>query len=258
MSPRLRNMLFLVGTVTLGGLGFALLTPQPSTRTMAELRDGGIAEGQKFVLLCPERLTAATKRRINRNQPGQLRPKQTYATVARVAICFGRALPGGGVGSCFRPDGGVAPGLDDGEGEVIVPSLRRDVVGLSEDAGVDDDGGEDTEVDDSWQYSLAGCTHQACASSTSPWANTCQQLNRLWLVAQPCMLPNCFIGDGGAWVDDAVVDCKRREPTMGATDGGMTTRYGGCNTIKAEQAVGSACLPSSCSIVAGDNPYTDL
>ncbi len=202
-------------------------------------------------------MTPATKRRINRNQPGQLRPRQTYATVARVAVCFGRGLPDGGVGSCFRPDGGVAPGLADNEGEVIVPSLRRDVVGLNEDAGTDD-GGEDTEVDDSWQYSLAGCSHQTCASSTSPWANTCGQLNRLWLVLQPCMIPNCWVGDGGAWVDDAVVDCRRREPTMGATDGGMTTRWAGCNVIPAASAVGAACLPSSCSVVAGDNAWENL
>jgi len=34
MNPRLRSMLFVVGTVLLGGVGFTLSTPQPATRTM--------------------------------------------------------------------------------------------------------------------------------------------------------------------------------------------------------------------------------
>jgi hypothetical protein len=261
MNPTLRNLLVAVGTVTVGGIGFALLTPQPASRTMAELRAAGIANGQKFVLACPERLTPATTRRIRANQPGLLRPRQRYATVARVAVCFGKTLADGGTGNCLRPDGGVLPGLSDGEGEIVIPSLRRDVVGLSEDAGVDD-AGEAIEVDDSWQYSLEGCQAFTCATVDqhfpSPWANSCGALNRLWLVPQPCVLPNCFVGDGGAWVDDAVVDCKSTTPTMGATDGGKTTRYAGCNVMPAEQSSGTACLPSSCSVVAGDRPEFDL
>lgn len=255
MNPKLRNMIFLVGTVTLGGLGFALFTPVPAARTMAELRDGGIADGQKFVLVCPERLTPQTVRRINRNQPGQLRPKQRYATVARVAVCFGRTLNDGGVGNCFRPDGGLAPNLNDGEGEVVVPSLRRDLVGAVDDGGIDD-AGEDTSVDDSYQYRLDGCEVKLCTQDAgSPFANQCGQLNRLWLVAQPCVIPNCWVGDGGGWVDDAVVNCKRRNPPPFG-DGGF--RWAGCNVMPASESSGPACLPSSCDVVAGDNPWDSL
>jgi hypothetical protein len=103
MNPKLAAMLVGVGAVA---GGFLLYTPQPSTRTMLELRDAGIAEGQPVVSVCPERLTPQTVRRITRGQPGALRPRQSYATVARVARCFGSdVLDGGPVGNCLRADG---------------------------------------------------------------------------------------------------------------------------------------------------------
>ena len=255
MDSRLRTMLVAVGAVTLGGLGFALFTPQPAARTMSELRDAGIGDGQKLVLECPERLTPNTRRRINRNQPGLLRPRQQYATVARVAVCFGRTLPDGGTGLCFRPDGGVAPLLADNEGEIIIPSLRRDMVGVDNDGGVDD-AGEDTEVDDSLQYQLAGCVQRVCGEVTdSPFAAACGALNRLWLVQQPCMVPDCWTLPDGGWDDSAVVACQWSGP-YGQQDGGP--RWRGCNTGPREWASGPACLPSSCGVVAGDNPWDGL
>jgi len=251
MSERLRNMLFVVGTVLLGGTGFVLLTPQPATRTMAELRDAGITEGQRLVLVCPERLTAQTRRRIVRNQPDALRPKQSYARVARVGVCFS-----GDGGNCIRvADGGVLVT----DGEVIVPSLRRDLSGVDLDAGGADDAGEDVEVDDSLQFRLDDCQHYSCAqydvavdagAMPNPFATRfCAALNRLAAVPAPCALPLCLGTDGG-WDDSAVVDCMAGGP-YGNQDG--SPRWRGCNVVPSQYASGTACVPSECSVVAGDD-----
>jgi hypothetical protein len=217
---------------------------------MAELRDAGIASpaGQKFVLTCPERLTPATKKRINRNQPGLLRPRQSYATVSRVAICFN---PDGG--NCFRPSDGQLR-VGDMQGEVVVPSLRRDMSGTSDDEGADSSG-EDTAVDDSFQYRLDACAVTTCqnADAGGLFSNAvCNNLNRLWAVDAPCRIPLC-LNDAGVWDDNQVVDCRRREPVPFSTDGTTHTRWGGCNAIPKESAIGSACVPVSCEVVAGDS-----
>lgn len=244
MTPKLRSMIFVVGTLALaGGVGLSLSTPVPGTRTMAELRDAGITDGQRFVLTCPERLTPQTKRRINANQPGLLRPKQTYGRVARTAACFN---PDGG--NCFRPSDGLLR-IADGEGEVIVPSLRRDLVGVDLDAGDDSDGGEDG-VDDSWQFRLDDCTVTTCPNfDAGDGSNFCGRLNRLMLVPSPCAIPLCLGGDGG-WDDNAVVDCRGVGP-FGTADGGP--RWRGCNVTPSQYTTGAACVPVECSAVAGDD-----
>lgn len=244
MNTKLRNMIVGVGVFILGGVGFLVSTPQPATRSMAELRDAGITAGQRVVLTCPERLTPRTKRRINDAQPGALRPKQTYARIARVAVCFN---PDGG--NCLRPSDGALR-VSDLEGEIIIPSLRRDVVGLDPDAGEDMDGGEDA-VDDSLQYRNDDCSLTRCSEfDAGDGSAFCQRLNRLMLVASPCAIPNCWTGPNGAWVDDAVVDCRFSGP-YGEQDGGP--RWRGCNTGPASFATGAACVYTECSVVAGDN-----
>lgn len=246
MTPQLRAMLVVAGVVVLGGVSLYLYTPQPSTRTMAELRAAGIANGQKLVLSCPERLTAQTRRRINKVQPGFLRPKQAYAQVARVAECFN---PDGG--NCFSPAG--AARITDGEGIIVVPSLRHDLAGIDLDAGdTVDDAGESTEVDDALQYNPDECVFYRCQDydAGSLFANpVCNTLNRVWAENPPCVIPNCWTLPDGGWKDDAVVDCRATGP-WGLEDGGP--RWSGCNVL--HQAVGTACLPSACSVVAGDNP----
>jgi len=249
MTPKLRAMIAAIGILSLGGVGLYMYTPVPAARTMAELRDAGIASpaGQKFVLTCPERLTQATRNRINRLQPGVLRPRQWYANVSRVAVCFNPDA-----GNCFRPSDGLLR-VGDLQGEVIVPSLRRDMAGASDDAGTDD-AGEDTAVDDAWQFELTNCTVTTCqnADAGGLFSNApCNNLNRLWVVDQPCRIPRC-INDAGVWDDSMVVDCRRRDPTFGATDGGMTTAWRGCNAMPAASAVGAACLPTACGPVAGE------
>jgi hypothetical protein len=249
-------MLVTVGVVVLGGVGVVLYTPQPATRTMAELRDAGITDGQRLVIECPERLTKQTVRRINANQPGLLRPKQSYARVARTARCFN---PDGGV--CFRPSDGLVR-VGNLEGKLVVPSLRHDLTGVDLDAGIDDSTGEGDTVDDSWQYRLDDCRVYTCpqydamvdaGQRTNPFANNfCGALNRLALVPSPCMIPNGWRADGG-WCEEECgqVDCRATGP-LGLPDGGP--RWNGFNVMPREYAVGADCVPVECSVVAGDVP----
>ena len=260
MTSKLRNMLVGVGVFILGGVGVYVYTPQPATRSMAELRDAGIADLQPLVIECPERLTKQTKRRIEAVQPGLLRPSQSYARLARTARCWN---PDGGV--CFRAtDGGARMG--DLVGELIIPSLRRDLTGIDLDASVGlDDGGDSDDVDDSWQYRTDGCDIYGCQQyddlvdagvRPNPFSNrVCNNLNRVMLVPAPCMIPNGWgrAADGG-WCEEECggpVDCRFGGP-YGEADGGP--RWRGFNVGPREYATGAACVPVECSVVAGDVP----
>ena len=277
MNPSLRNMLVGAGVFLLGGIGVYVYTPQPATRSMLELRDAGILDGQPVVIECPERLTAQTKRRIANAQPGQLRPGQSYARIARTARCFSPDA-----GNCFRAADGVAR-IGDLEGELVIPSLRRNLTGVDLDASVADDGGDSGAVDDSLQYDVTGCTVYGCTQyddlidaglRNNPFANRfCNALNRLSLVPSPCMIPNGWSrGADGGWCEETAcldpagpggyracaagdtcggVDCKFTGP-YGLADGGA--RWRGFNVGPREYAVGAACVPVSCSVVAGDVP----
>lgn len=250
-------MLLSVGVFLLGGIGVYVYTPQPATRTMAELKDAGILDGQPVVVECPERLTPQTKRRINANQPGQLRPSQAYAHVARTARCFS---PDGG--NCFRAGDSVAR-ISSLEGHLIIPSLRQNLSGVDLDASVEDvtDGGDSDAVDDSLQHRSDACEVYGCMHyddlvdaglRPNPFSNRyCNALNRVSLVPSPCMLPNCYTRPDGGWDDDAVVDCRGTGP-YGEADGGP--RWRGCNVTPREFSVGPSCLPVECSVVAGDRP----
>lgn len=270
MNPTLRNMLVSVGVVALGGVGFKLYTPQPASRTMAELRDAGIIDGQRIVLTCPERLTAQTKRRINAVQPGALRPKQSYARIARTARCFN---PDGG--NCFRPSDFLVR-VTELEGEVVVPSLRKNLAGVDLDASVGvDDGGDSDDVDDAFQFRLDDCTAQACVdydAGAGLFANPfCNNLNRLVMVPAPCMMPNGWDrGADGGWCEETEclganggtrtcaagdtcgpVDCRCSGP-YGLPDGGP--RWRGFNVCPVQFASGAACVPTECGVSAGDVP----
>jgi hypothetical protein len=250
MNLNLRPMIIAVGTVLLAGVGFRLYTPQPATRSMAELRDAGITDGQRIVVVCPERVTKQTKRRINAVQPGVLRPGQSYAHVARTARCWN---PDGG--NCFRP-ADWAPRVDAGEAEIIIPSLRRNLSGVDLDASVGaDDGGDSDDVDDAFQFRLDDCTTESCATfdAGSVFQNPfCANLNRLMVVPSPCMLPNGWgrAPDGG-WDESGQVDCLCGGP-YGLSDGGA--RWRGFNVCPTQYASGTACVPVECSVSAGDVP----
>lgn len=261
MNAKLRAMMSGIGIAVLGGVSFYLFVPQPATRTMAELRDAGIADGQSLILVCPEKLTPQTRRRINLAQPGFLRPRQLYARVARVAKCFS---PDGG--SCFKPaDWSVR--LADLEGEIVVPSLRQNLNGVDLDASVADvsDGGDSNGVDDSNQYELESCRAERCATYDAgaapgiPWPDTpCAALNRLWAETPPCVLPACWVAPDGGWDSKAgraghpaAPDCRAIGP-RGTADGGP--RWWGCNVLPSDVAVGTQCLPVECSVLGGDSP----
>lgn len=255
MNSKLKAMLASSAVFILGGISYFVATPQPASRSMLELKDAGILDGQRLVIVCPERLTKQTVRRINAKQPGLLRPQQAYAHIARSARCFN---PDGG--NCLRPSDGLAR-VSDLEGELIIPSLRRNLTGIDLDAGVgSDDGGDNDDVDDSFQYANTSCTLLTCTqfddgvtagTYVSPYVNGCLGgLNRLALQPAPCMLPDVWKNspDGG-WVEVGEVDCKGIGP-YGLEDGGP--RWRGYNTTPREYAVGADCLPSACVIVSGD------
>lgn len=255
MNSKLRAMIVSAGVFLLGGVAFVVSTPQPASRTMLELRDAGVLDGQRLVLVCPERLTKQTIRRINAKQPGLLRPGQSYARIARSARCFN---PDGG--NCLRPSDDAA--RTNGEGEVVVPSLRRDLAGIDLDASVgSDDGGDNDDVDDSYQYASTSCELLTCAqfddavdagTRVSPYLSSCLGgLNRLALQPAPCMLPNGWKGADGGWDETGTVDCRFGGP-YAEQDGGP--RWRGFNVGPREFAVGSECIPVECSVVAGDRP----
>ena len=258
MNQNLRNMIVPVGIFVFAGVGIFVYTPQPATRTMAQLRDAGILDGQRGVVECSERLTNQAKRRINANQPGLLRPSQGYGQIARTVRCFN---PDGGL--CFRVSDGLFR-IGSLEGQIIIPSLRRNLSGINLDASVGlNDGGDSDDVDDSWQFSTDSCKLYTCQQydtmvdsgiRPNPFSNAfCGNLNRLMLVPSPCMIPDGRLPDGG-WLDDAPqgqIDCKFNGP-YGLPDGGP--RWRGVNVGPREYAVGSQCLPVECSVVAGDIP----
>lgn len=271
MTPKLRNMLVSVGVFALG-VGVYVYTPQPASRTMLELKDAGILDGQRLVIICPERLTKQTKRRIEAKQPGVLRPSQSYARIARSARCFN---PDGG--NCLRPSDGL-PRIGNLEGELIIPSLRSDLSGVDLDASVgSDDGGDNDDVDDSFQFDVAGCVVLTCTqfddgvlagTYLSPYVNGCLGgLNRLALQQSPCMMPNGWgRGADGGWCEESEclgpracgvgdtcgeVDCKFSGP-YGLADGGP--RWNGFNARPRAFSSGAACVPVECGVAAGDVP----
>jgi hypothetical protein len=220
---------------------------------MAELKAAGINDGQRIVLVCPERLTQRTKKRIQANQPGLLRPKQSYGRIARTAVCFNPDA-----GNCFTANAAFNLRVSELEGEVIVPSLRRDTVGLDPDAGEDADGGEDA-VDDAFQYRLDDCRAERCLSfDAGDGSNFCGRLNRLMLVDPPNMIANCFGLPDGGWDDNAgevghipAPNCRFNGP-YAFPDAGA--RFMGCNSLPRQYAIGNACLPVESGVVAGDVP----
>jgi hypothetical protein len=259
VTPRLRNMLTAVGVFALG-VGVYVFTPQPATRTMLELKDAGILDGQRLVVICPERLTKQTKRRIEANQPGLLRPAQSYALVARSARCFNPDA-----GNCLRPSDGLLR-VGTHEAELIIPSLRADLAGVDLDASVGtDDGGDNDDVDDALQFDVVGCRWLTCTqfddgvtagTYASPYANGCLGgLNRLALQPMPCMLPNGWgRGADGGWCEEECggpVDCRCGGP-FGEADGGP--RWRGFNVCPREHATGAACVPVACGVAQGDVP----
>lgn len=246
MNELMKSRAALIATALVIGVGgvayeFEMWAPTPKTQTMAAMRDAGYGDGQGVVRICPERLTANAKRRIQREQPGFLRPKQAYAVVARAGDCYDR---GGQLLPCFN-----AARLAVRSAQVMLPSLRFDVDG----GELDLDGGED-DADQSTVPRLEDCTFVRCSQFdagdvTVPYANgTVCGGNRMMALKSQCVTPNCWTGPGGEWDPTAVVDCKRNDPFTGAPT------WMGCAPMPPEVSSGSACLPSACVLEVDDPP----
>lgn len=245
MNPRLREMIIIVGMITVGGVTYQLATSHPSTRTMAELKDAGILDCQNSVIVRGEKLTQKARNRINAAQPGVLRPRQQYAQVARTQRC---CSPDGVAVACFDAQGNPRPVTEGGI--IIVASLKL------EDAGVllDDEDGESNEGDES--QSTPGEQIIRCADfdagDPSPFTTPfCSRLNRMMAVPPPCAMPNCWTLADGGWDDTAVVDCLSTVPDL---SGDATPRWRGCNVIPGTHAVGAQCVPVNCAVQSGDSP----
>lgn len=201
---------------------------------------GSLALGQpqtpeKLVVICPERLTLKGKERIAKKQgQGALRQGQRYATVARVAE-----------GRCSLPDGGPVSCLDVGvaaleDGGITIPSHRQP-------QRVDDEAGDD-DFDSSYQLRYDACRLVSCANFSDGPPGFCNRRFGTRIVEPACVVPDCWLADGG-WDDSAVVNCRRRVPEF---DGGTSVRYTGCNVIPKASAVGNRCVPVNCEVVAGE------
>lgn len=223
MTNKLRALLATLGVVVAGGGAYWLQTPLRSVSTSA-LIDAGIADGQPFVLTCPERLSPKLRNRLL--DAGSIRPNQRHARVSRVAVCF---RPDGGSGNCFNVSGGSI--LASRGGSIIVPSLRK----LNGGSAIDDD------ADDS-EPLAEDCTAQRCNEFD---AGTCLQPMRVWAAVPSHVIPDCR--SAGTWNDKhAPVDCRRLLP-----DGG--TRWNGCNAMPRNLAVGTQCLNAPGNVYQGDN-----
>lgn len=247
MNSRLRSMMFVIGSMAIGGTTYLLATRQPPDITMAELRDAGAADERvaRWVAVCPERITTKTRNYLRNNGYGTF-GVGTYHRIARVVWEYGTDA------------GRVA--------------LNASLI-VSLDAGEDVDGGdEDDSTDNSLLYRLDDCYRLECDNADGglnelrllpdgglrhtradggevPWCNVATRRGR---VMPPCVIPNCWVGDGGAWDDNAVVDCRGTGP-FGEQPGGAP-RWRGCNVTPAQYATGAACVPVECSVVAGDSP----
>lgn len=251
MNPTLRNMTLVVGLMAIGGTTYVLSTRQPPDITMAELRDAGAASERvgRWVAVCPEKITTKTRNYLRNNGYGTFAAGSIHR-IARTVWEYAEA---------------------DGGRTVLNASL---VVTL--DAGADADGGdEEDSTDDSFLFRLNDCYRLECNNADGglnelrlladggfrharadggevPWCNVATRRGR---VTPPCVIPNCWIGDGGSWVDDAVVDCGGTGP-FGTQDGGQLWR--GCNVSPAQFSSGTQCIPVECSVVAGDDPPSVL
>ena len=64
MNPKLRSLVISVGVFLVGGVSYSVFRREPPGQPVANLRDAGLfsERDDRFVLACPERITAATAR----------------------------------------------------------------------------------------------------------------------------------------------------------------------------------------------------
>lgn len=250
MNSKLRSLVVAVGVFVVGGVSFSVYRREPPGQSIANLRDAGLFSERtdRFVLACPERITTATRNYLKNNDYGTFRAG-TVHRIARVVI------------EHTLPDGGK---------ELVNPSL--DVLANNADGGDEED-----ETDDSLQFRTDDCFRLECNDDTDagirelnllpdggarhpfpdggprPWCNVATRRGR---VTPPCVIPDCWTLPDGGWDDNAVVDCAGSGPFGNFPSG--TPRWRGCNVLSTQYATAldggtpSQCVPTECSIVAGD------
>lgn len=243
MNSKLRSLVVSVGVFIVGGISYSVYRREPPGQPIANLRDAGLFSERtdRFVLACPERITAATRNYLRNNGYGDFRPGSIHR-VARVVIQH------------TLPDGGL---------ELVNPSL--DVLASDADGGDEEDSTDDSlqfRSDDCFRLecgdpedsgirelrllSDGGFRHQRSDGGEAPWCNAATRRGR---ITPPCVIPDCSLSDGG-WDDNGPeVDCRGTGP-FGISDGGP--RWRGCNVTPASFATGAACIPVECSVVSGD------
>lgn len=248
MNSRIRNMVAAVGLFVVGGIGYAVFQPTPPDRTMAELRDAGLLgeSTERFVMVCPEKLSARTARRL-----------------VALDFCDAGECRAGAIKRIARPAYRFAS-ADGGLDEVVVPSLRVSLGADDGGGGAGDGSDDDEDADDALQFRTDDCYRLDCAGFSAGQrpnggfrfrrpnqteAAFCNGPSRLALQVPPCVMPNCWTLADGGWDDNAVVDCLAGGPYA---DGQGQPRWRGCNVLRAEYSSGTACVPTECSIVAGD------
>lgn len=220
----------------------AALAPEAHAQVSGPVED--------LVVICPERLAPSTRRKIERKE-GQnaLRKRQKYATIARYAE-----------GRCRRANGNARSCIPLGteplkNGDVTIPMLQRpervdeaDEADSLSDAETADAGALLNRKDRALQLNLDACTLVACAEFEATTPGFCNKPSGIKLMEPKCVMPNCWTADGG-WDDNAEVDCMWRGPDL---SGATVTRWNGCNVMPKANAVGNACVPTNCEVVAGE------
>ena len=245
MNSKLRSLLVGVGVFIVGGVSYSVFRREPPGQSIANLRDAGLfsERDDRWVLCNAEKITVATRNNLRKNGYGTFRPGSIHR-ICRVVI---------------QHD------LDDGGKELVNPSI--DVLAAEEVDG----GDEEDETDDALQFRSddgfrlecnddtdagirelnllpdGGARHPFPDGGARPWCNVATRRGR---VTPPCVSPDCWTLPDGGWNDDAVVDCRGTGP-FGVFPGGEP-RWRGCNVTPAQFSTGTACVPTECSIVAGD------
>jgi hypothetical protein len=199
--------------------------------TLVHLVDAGVLEGQAFVMVCPERLSPPLQDRLA--TMGAVRPRQQYARVARVAVCF---RSDGGTGNCFGAGGAMLAAAEGAS--IIVPSLRKRNGG----SVIVDDAADESEPFD------RECVARRCSDMP---AGFCTDPLRVTAVTPGCVIPDCRNAQG-RWNDNHAPVACRATGALGTQPGGAA-RWRGCNVIPAALSTGAACLPVECGVFSGDS-----
>lgn len=236
MSPRLRAVTAVVGLFVVGGISYTVSVRTPPGTPMEVLRDAGAISDRidRWVLVCPEKTTAATVRYLKKWGYGDFAPGSIHR-IARVVL--------------EHPDASLDSIANDGDGGDEEDGTDNALQFRSDDCyRLQCNDATDAGLREVRLLPDGGFRHTRADGGEAPWCNSATRRGR---VTPPCVIPDCWTLSDGGWNDDAVVDCRGTGP-YGEFPGGAP-RWRGCNVTPAAHAVGTQCVPVECSIVAGDD-----